>query len=84
MLPVGQSCAAVSEATAAGMMAEVWWQGVMVVIANVVFPATTLGGSQMCAASGLLSTLTTYGGRTVGKLTFDLTRRVAFIFTETS
>jgi len=59
MLLVGRSCAAVSEATAAGIMAEVWQQGVKVVIMNVMFPASTPRGSQMGTASGLLLILTT-------------------------
>lgn len=83
VLLVGQFCAAVFEATAAGVMAEVWQQGVEMTILNVMFPASTPRGNQTQAASGLLPILTTYGSRMMGKWTFDLTRRIAFILTET-
>lgn len=83
VLLVGQFRAAVFEATAAGAMAEVWQQGVEMTMLNVMFPDSTRRGSQMWAASGLLPILTTYGGRIEGKWTFDLTRRIAFILTET-
>lgn len=73
-----------SETTAAGMMAEVWQQGVKVIIVNAMSPASTHRGTQMWATSCLLSLLTTYGDRIVRKWTFDLTRRIAFIFMETS